>query len=278
MFIKNTKQLFFIFFACAIVAGCSSVDKTALSDSSTKVLGAKGNIASLTEVINRNPNDPNALNLRGTAYAQSKKYKLALRDFSSAISLNPNYYQAYSNRALVYQKLGNPNNAMSDYNEAIRLAPKYHIAYIGRGKLHKRMKRTTLALADFSLAIDIYGEHPVSYYQRGLVYQSLGQHQNAAQDFTTAINLRPTSSGGPYYARGVSRLALQEYKDAYDDFYVAARSKKDHYKAWSYRGLAAEKQNAPQKAARAYRRALSINPSYKPAKDGLNRVNIEGQA
>ena len=254
-----------------IVIGCQSANPKLLSES--KQLKTKGNIASLTQVIKTNPSDHNALNLRGTAYAQSKRYKLALKDFNRSISLNPNYYQAYSNRALIYQKTNKLKLAMADYNEAIRLAPKYHTAYIGRGKLHKKLNRTALALADFSHAIDLYGEHPVAYYQRGLIYQKTGQHQNAIHDFTTAINLRPKSSGGPYYARGLSRLALQEYTEAYDDFYIAGRSRKGHYKAWAYRGLAAEKKSSYIEAARAYRRALSINPSYAPAKDGLSRVD-----
>ncbi len=253
------------------IAGCSSSSSN-LSVESNAPLGNKGNIASLTQVIKKNPQDPNALNLRGTAYAQIRQYDNALKDFNSAISINPNYYQAYNNRALLYYKTKKYERAMADYNEAIRLAPKYHFAYIGRGRLHQRMKRVSLALADFSHAIDIYGEHPVAYYQRGLIYQKLGQHENAIHDFSTAINLRPNSSGGPYYARGKSRLKLQKYEEAYDDFYVAARSRKGHFKAWSYRGLAAEKNNAPEKAARAYRRALGINPSFKPASEGLSRV------
>ncbi len=267
------KQLAVVAF-CGLTWGCSSSTTQLSADAGvpSKALGNKGNIASLTQVINKNPQDANALNLRGTAFAQVKKYKEALRDFNAAISLNPNYYQAYNNRALVFYKLGKFNRAMNDYNEAIRLAPNYHHAYIGRGKLHRKMKRTSLALADFSHAIDIYGEYPVAYYFRGLIYQSLNQHENAVQDFTSAINLRPGKSGGPYYARGISRLAISKFEDAYEDFYVAARSRKGHYKAWAYRGLAAEKDNKPQKAARAYRRALGINSSYKPAVEGLRRV------
>ncbi len=256
---------------CVFIAGCSS-SGTNLSVENNASLGNKGNIASLTQVIKKNPQDPNALNLRGTAYAQIGEYSEALKDFNAAIAMNPNYYQAYNNRALLHYKTKKYEQAMTDYNEAIRLAPKYHLAYIGRGRLHQRMKRVSLALADFSHAIDIYGEHPVAYYQRGLIYQKLNQHENAIHDFTTAINLRPNSSGGPYYARGKSRLELQKYDEAYDDFYVAARSRKGHFKAWSYRGLAAEKNNDPQKAARAYRRALGINPSFKPASEGLRRV------
>ncbi|MGH1349814.1 MAG: tetratricopeptide repeat protein [Methyloligellaceae bacterium] len=257
---------------CAFIAGCSSSSSN-LSVDGNASLGNKGNIASLTQVIKKNPEDPNALNLRGTAYAQIKQYDEAFKDFNAAIAINPNYYQAYNNRALLYYKTRKYDRAMSDYNEAIRLAPKYHLAYIGRGRLHQRMKRVSLALADFSHAIDIYGEHPVAYFQRGLIYQKLGQHENAIHDFSTAINLRPNSSGGPYFARGKSRLELQKYEEAYDDFYVAARSRKGHFKAWSYRGLAAEKNNAPEKAARAYRRALGINPSFKPASEGLRRVS-----
>ena len=52
------------------------------------------------------PQDPEAYNVRGSAYGRGGKYREALKDFDKAIELNPNFYQAYANRALIHRFLG----------------------------------------------------------------------------------------------------------------------------------------------------------------------------
>ena len=60
------------------------------------------NIASLTDVVKRNPNSPEAYNTRGAAYARAGRYQEAVTDFSQAIRLDPNHASAYTNRALAF--------------------------------------------------------------------------------------------------------------------------------------------------------------------------------
>ncbi len=257
---------------CQSVDGVSSVKLTKnVSQAPTRQSAERQNIASLTAAIRANPDDPTAYNMRGTAYAQAKRYKKALADFNAALSLNPNYHQVYANRALVLVRLGRLQEALADYNRALEISPEYETAYIGRGKLYKKTKQFALALADFSRAIELDPNNAIAYFNRGLVYQILNQHQNAIADFDTAISLRPASAP-PYFARGQSRMALGQYEGAYDDFYVAARRVKGYYQAWTLRGLAAERFGDRKKAARAYRRALQIKPGYRPAREGLERV------
>jgi tetratricopeptide (TPR) repeat protein len=95
------------------------------------------NIASLTEVISSNPQDPGAYNMRGTAYGQQGRYNDALQDFNQALALNPGFYQALANRALVHRELGNSAQALADYTAAINANPAYDAAYIGRGNIYR---------------------------------------------------------------------------------------------------------------------------------------------
>ena len=74
---------------------------------------ASVNIASLTEVIARNPTDANAYNTRGAAYARISKYQEAIADFTKAVSLKPGFAAAYTNRALSYRELSKDDEALS---------------------------------------------------------------------------------------------------------------------------------------------------------------------
>ena len=248
------------------------------SDSQLKTLsgGARENLASLNEVVRANPSDVNALNMRGTAFAKSRQYKLALADLSAAIDIDPAYYQAYANRALVYIQMHRFDLAKADYEEALRLNPDYVIAYLGRGRLAKRERKYALALSDFAQVIKRDPSNAAAYFQRGLTYQLMGQHENAITAFDVAISLRPNLPGA-YFGRGQSRFALQKYELAYDDFYIAAKHGRgrSRARAWMFRGLSAERFGDPRKAVRAYRRALHANPQFRPAMKAMKRLGVK---
>ena len=93
-----------------------------------------GNIASLTEVIERNPHDAAAYNTRGVVYAKLGRYSNAIDDFTHAIELDPSFAGAYTNRALAYRQTKKDNLALQDFNQAIIVNPKDAAAYLGRGQ------------------------------------------------------------------------------------------------------------------------------------------------
>jgi len=107
------------------------------------------NIASLTEVIASNPQDPGAYNMRGTAYGREGRSNDALADFNQALALNPGFYQALANRALIHRELGNDAQALADYSAAINANPAYDAAYVGRGNIYREAGRFPEALADY---------------------------------------------------------------------------------------------------------------------------------
>jgi len=80
----------------AIALGGCSMTLGSLSPSSEPKeepaqVATSANLASLTETIKNNPNNPQAYNMRGSVLAQAGKTEEALGDFNKAISLDPNY-------------------------------------------------------------------------------------------------------------------------------------------------------------------------------------------
>src|SRR5579872_3949603 len=94
----------------AALGGCSSISSavnTGAPESEDAIYaGSPANIESLTDVVRRNPNDPQAYNMRGSVLGESGRYPEALADFNKAIGIDPNYAQAYANRGLVYRETG----------------------------------------------------------------------------------------------------------------------------------------------------------------------------
>src|SRR6266566_4289581 len=74
----------------AALAACSTLTKqtTSSEEEDTAYSAAPANIASLAEVVQRNPSDPQAFNMRGTVLGRAGRYEEALADFNKAISLD----------------------------------------------------------------------------------------------------------------------------------------------------------------------------------------------
>jgi tetratricopeptide (TPR) repeat protein len=108
--------------------------------------GSTENISSLSSVIARNPRDPEAYNVRGSAYGRAGKYSAALNDFDKAIELNPNFYQAYANRALIQRFLGDQAKALADYNSSTpTMTRPISDAAISTARLAGRRTRSTIS-------------------------------------------------------------------------------------------------------------------------------------
>ncbi len=208
------------------LAGCQSSRGAFGPATINASAGSQVNIASLTQVVKQNPNDPGAYNVRGTAYGKAGDLKSAIADFDTAIKLNPSFYQAYANRALVERRQGRDDLAFNDYNKAIAIAPNYAPAYVGRGDMYRQRKQTDLALADFNTAIKLDATDPRAFHNRGLVEQALGRRMAAIADFSKAISIAP-SAIEPYNARGLSYLATNDYRAALDDFNEVVKRERD---------------------------------------------------
>jgi regulator of sirC expression with transglutaminase-like and TPR domain len=71
--------------ACSIALGaCSNTTRTTsvmTTDVGAAAAGSEVNIASLSAVVQQNPQDASAYNVRGTAYGRAGKYREAIADF-----------------------------------------------------------------------------------------------------------------------------------------------------------------------------------------------------
>jgi tetratricopeptide (TPR) repeat protein len=230
-----------------------------------------GNIASLTDVIKRNPDDSVAYNTRGIAYAKALKFQDAIRDFTKAIQLDPHFAGAYTNRALAYRQIEKDGPALADFNAAIVANPNDAAAYLGRGNLLRSQGHYPEALEDLNAAIRLNPEGAQAYHARGLIYQRQGDYAQAITDFNNAIDRDPFA-GAPYQARGQSLLATGKYDAAIEDFNAALNVDPNNADAWASLGLAYEKQGNRPKARESYERAMEVSPNNPMARAGLQRL------
>lgn len=125
----------------------------------------KNNIDSAIEYfdksIDKDPDNPNPYNSRGTIKIFNGDTSGALYDYSMAVELcmkkgeHAVFPQAYYNRGVLYNMLGEPNKAINDLNISIRQDNNCSECYFNRGLVHSKLGLSKEAYEDFSQAYEL---------------------------------------------------------------------------------------------------------------------------
>ena len=232
------------------------------------------NIASLSEVVARNPHDAEAYNTRGAAYARQGDFDKAVGDFTKAVQIDPNSAAAFTNRALAYRQTGRNDLALADFNHALQANPNHAAAYLGRGNLLRVQGNLDGALSDLDQAIKLNSEGQQgaqAVHARGLIHQKRGEQAAAVTDFDNAIDRDPFAAA-PYQARAQSLTAQGKYDQSIEDYNAALNVDAKNAEAWAGLGVDYEKLGNRAKAQESYARAKTINPDNHTANEGLSRM------
>jgi tetratricopeptide (TPR) repeat protein len=125
------------------------------------------------------PEDANACNQRGIAFAREGQYEAAIAQFSRAIQRNPVFVEACHNRALVYVAIGNLGQGVSDFSRVIQIEPEGVKGYENRGRLHLEMSHYEQAISDFEKIVEIDPRHAEAHFLRALACYAKGQYEKA---------------------------------------------------------------------------------------------------
>src|SRR6478752_835820 len=127
--------------AALVLCGCGTTSIGTMADDPDAAQATPANIASLSEVIQRNPNDAQAYNMRGTVLGRANRNQEALADFDRAVGIDANYAQAYANRGQVHRQMRQYELALADYNKALSIDQNYAAAHLGRGQVYRAQGR-----------------------------------------------------------------------------------------------------------------------------------------
>ncbi|MCS6991157.1 MAG: tetratricopeptide repeat protein [Chitinophagales bacterium] len=214
----------------------------------------------LTQLIKKDPNNPNLYYQRHFAFIQHNDLKRAFSDLSMALALdsaNLSYYDAMAELALrsgaaqaavkAYQQLlqRNPNhleaiiklskvfylqkdytNSLLQLSRAEALDRSNAEIWFIRGLNLKEMKDTVRAIAAFQKAVVLKPEFYDAYIQLGLLHSNRPSSL-AAQYYDNAIRLDSTSveayynKGKFFQDRGLRAFDQRNYQQAHQDFELA---------------------------------------------------------
>jgi tetratricopeptide (TPR) repeat protein len=173
-----------------------------------------------TDLLQSEPENAWAYNLRGLVREQQGAFEAAIEDFTRAIRYDAQMASAYNNRGIARDRRGDPQRALEDYDAAIKLDPAYAAAYNNRGLANANLGELKAAVADFDEAIRLDPKFAAALNNRGIVRDQTGDMQRAAQDFAAAIRLDAKFAeahgnlGNVWRRQGKYEQAIEEFNQA----------------------------------------------------------------
>ncbi|MDX1486215.1 MAG: tetratricopeptide repeat protein [Alphaproteobacteria bacterium] len=189
------------------------------------------------EVIESQPDNPDAHNLLGVVQHQRGNHETAVRLLRKAIALNPRFAQAYSNLGVVLQEQDRLRESVVCHRSAVALTP----------------------------------DSPEANYNLGIALQKSPEAEEAVTYFRKALSLRPNY---PEALRGLGNAFrvgghLQEAADVFRDL---TSSEKGEAEDHNILGILLKELSCVDEAISCYRRAIALNPDNVEAQHNLGHA------
>jgi predicted O-linked N-acetylglucosamine transferase (SPINDLY family) len=213
------------------------------------------------EVLQRQPDNFEALHLLGVIARQTRRPAEALASYDKAIALKPDHAVAHYNRGNALTDLKRPAEALASYDKAIALKPDVAEAHYNRGNALRDLNRPAEALASYDKAIALKPEVAEAHNNRGTVLTELKRRAEALASYDRAIALKPDVAEA-HNNRGNALRDLNRHTEALVSYDKAIALKPDFAEAHNNRGNALRDLNRPAEALASYKKAIALKPDF----------------
>lgn len=179
----------------------------------------------------------------GDAYANMKRYREAVDEYTAARLLNPQTAEPVLAAARAQLELGHADAALTLVDEAHRVEPNTDEVALVRGTIHERLSEAAAAMADYETAIAANPSNAQARLRLATLAMRLSRYDQARTQFEALLDLK--------YRPSRMHFAL---------------------------GEVAEKQGDPKRAVEEYRRALQLEPTLGQAATALARLGARTAA
>ncbi|MCF8386318.1 MAG: tetratricopeptide repeat protein [Bacteroidales bacterium] len=155
-----------------------------------------------------------------STHMQTKTWKNGTSLWKNVLQYHPQNYQAWNDLGTAYAAEGKTGEAEESFHNAIRINPDKSAAYNNYGNLKARNKQYVDAIQLFDKAIALDPDYAKAYNNRATAYKFLDQQRRAIEDYKTAIILKPQmvlpriNLAKAYQSSGLPVNALKTIEDA----------------------------------------------------------------
>ena len=226
-------------------------------------------IALLQNVLDKNPNNVEALSAMGYAYEIKQEYDKAFEFYNKAIAINDQDAPSLVRRGHAYELAGKTDLAQADYMKAYSINPNNDFTLL-------HAARTYYSTADYANTLKfayLVLDKSRNAYTKAVASELIGQvatingdYDTAQQYFDYSINLDPTYPG-PYLQYAYVNIIKSDkatstrselLSDASEDIDQALTLHPQSAFALTLKGLVADQQKDSKTAKELYKKALAM--------------------
>ena len=224
-------------------------------------------ILTTDSIISIDPNNYEALVLKGRALFNLDEIDSGITYLSKAIQINPQIPETYSHRAVMYNFTRDYDLAIEDMNVAIDGDPK-NMEYLNiRGGLFFKITSYDKALHDYNYILDSIPDNYNILVYRATIYRIIEDYEKATKDIQKAIELDPENELA-YEERAYLKLMLNNTQGSINDYSLViekleSNSNQDIFLAYTYnnRGFAYYKSGDHDRALADINYSIELFPN-----------------
>ena len=222
----------------------------------------------LTELLDVNPQNHEALHLLGLVFGQQNQLPLAYDLISRAIELNPKISLYYSNRGEIVRQLGKPKLAIEDLNLAISIEPQNASLFFNRGVAYHQLRDFAPAIDNYQTAIGLGLKNFQIYFYLGNIYAELGENNKAAESYEASLELNPKNAQG-WTNLGVMNDKRHKFEEAVECYLKSIDLNPGDAVTYSNLGKTYCELKQNSECIKVCTKAIELNPSLAAAYSNL---------
>ena len=220
------------------------------------------------QILQAQPEHPDALHLLGVIAQQVGQYDVAIRYINRAIAVNAQAAEFHNNIGEAYRAMGKLEEAVTHYRQAVALKPTYTGAYSNLGNALREQGKLKEAVTQYRQALALQPTYAEAHNNLGAALFEQGKLEEAVAQYRQALALEPT------YAEAHNNLgaALHEQgklEEAVLTCRQALALKPSFAEAHNRLGAALHEQGKLVEAEACFRQALALKPGYAEAHNNL---------
>jgi tetratricopeptide (TPR) repeat protein len=221
------------------------------------------------QVLDLQPQNPDALHLLGFATYQSGNAQAGLLLIHQAIAINPSRPDYHTNLGVVLAALNQHGDAVETFRHALLMRPKFAEAFYNLGLSLKALDRNPEAIEAYQAALAAKPDWLEALINLGNSLMELEEYSEAAAEFEKATKLNPDSPPA-WFNLGNAYLKLERFEDAIAAARRAVAAQPIYPEAYNNIGTACSASKRPEEALSALLRAVEQKPDYAEAFSNLS--------
>ena len=185
-------------------------------------------------------------NVIGVSYQESNRCEDAINFFDKALKIKPDFVEALNNKGYALYNLRKYNEVIEWYDKALKINPKLTSTLNNKGLYFKNKRNYNESIEYFDKALEIKPDFVDALYNKGNVLSYLGKYNESIEYFDKALEINPKSTSTLsnknismiLCAKGNAFVNLGRYNDAIEWYDKVIAINPDYHEAMNGKGAA----------------------------------------